>query len=106
MDQMKNITTYEYKEITVRNDKASLYLDCYESFGWKQDENFPPLESGDEVTLKLKRDRRLLNKVELTRPVSCSASCWRFRLLRPGSRTLFCLPHPPGQKDPAGKSVY
>lgn len=65
MDQMKNITTYEYKEITVRNDKASLYLDCYESFGWKQDENFPPLESGDEVTLK--RDRRLVNKVELTR---------------------------------------
>ena len=52
MDQMKNFTTYEYKEITVRNDKASLYLDCYESFGWRQDENFP---------------RRLVNKVELTR---------------------------------------
>ena len=67
MDQMKNFTAYEYKEITVRNDKAPLYLDCYESFGWKQDENFPPLESGDEVTLKLKRDRRLVNKVELTR---------------------------------------
>lgn len=67
MEQMKNFTAYEYKEITVRNDKAPLYLDCYESFGWKQDENFPPLESGDKVTLKLKRDRRLVNKVELTR---------------------------------------
>lgn len=67
MEQMKNFTTYEYKEIMVRNDKASLYLDCYESFGWKQDENFPPRESGDKVTLKLKRDRRLVNKVELTR---------------------------------------
>lgn len=67
MDQMKNFTAYEYKEITVRSDKAPLYLDCYESFGWKQDENFPPQESGDKVTLKLKRDRRLVNKVELTR---------------------------------------
>lgn len=67
MNQMKNFTAYEYKEITVRSDKAPLYLDCYESFGWKQDENFPPQESGDKVTLKLKRDRRLVNKVELTR---------------------------------------
>ena len=67
MEQMKNFTAYEYKEITVHNDKASLYLDCYESFGWKQDENFPPLESGDKVPLKLKRARRLVNKVELTR---------------------------------------
>lgn len=67
MEQMKNFTTYEYKEITVCSDKAPLYLDCYESFGWKQDENFSPQESGDKVTLKLKRDRRLVNKVELTR---------------------------------------
>lgn len=67
MNQMKNFTAYEYKEITVRSDKAPLYLDCYESFGWKPDENFPPQESGDKVTLKLKRDRRLVNKVELTR---------------------------------------
>lgn len=67
MNQMKNFTAYEYKEITVRSDKAPLYLDCYESFGWKPDENFPLQESGDKVTLKLKRDRRLVNKVELTR---------------------------------------
>ena len=51
----------------MRSDKASLYLDCYESFGWQADENFPPQESGDKVTLKLKRDRRLVNKTELTR---------------------------------------
>lgn len=153
MDQMKNITTYEYKEITVRSDKASLYLDCYESFGWKQDENFPPLESGDKVTLKLKRDRRLVNKVELTclqrnfeaamneiialeHSKTTAAIIWALciglvgtafvagsvfcrraspcpALHRAGGsgfcgldRTLFCLPHPPGQKDPAGKSVY
>lgn len=60
-------TAYEYKEVTVSCDKASLYLDCYESFGWQQDENFPPKESGGRVTLKLKRNRRLVNRTELTR---------------------------------------
>lgn len=64
---MKNYTSYEYKEITVRSDKASLYLDCYESFGWQQDENFPVQENRDKITLKLKRDRKLVNKTELTR---------------------------------------
>jgi len=63
----KNFTSYEYKEIFVRSDKASFYLDCYESFGWQPDENFPPKESGGKTTLKLKRDRKLVNKTELTR---------------------------------------
>lgn len=67
MNDRKNFTSYEYKEITVHSEKASLYLDCYESFGWRQDENFPPKESGEKITLKLKRDRRLVNKTELTR---------------------------------------
>ena len=62
-----NFTAYEYKEVTVHSDRASLYLDCYESFGWKQDENFPPLKNGDKITLKLKRDRKLVNRTELTR---------------------------------------
>ena len=62
-----NFISYEYKERTVRSDKASFYLDCYESFGWKPDESFPPQESGGSVTLRLKRDRRLVNKTELTR---------------------------------------
>lgn len=63
----RDFTAYEYKEIVVPSSKASLYLDGYESFGWKQDENFPPQESGGKVALKLKRDRKLVNKTELTR---------------------------------------
>ena len=60
-------TACDYKEITVGSDKASLYLDCYACFGWQQDENFPPRESGGKVALRLRRDRRLVNKIELTR---------------------------------------
>ena len=63
----KNFPSYEYKEMAVRSDKASFYLDCYESFGWQPDENFPPKEMGGKTILKLKRDRRLVNKTELTR---------------------------------------
>ena len=67
MNSDKNYRAYEYKEVTVPDSKASLYLDCYESFGWQQDENFPPQASRGKVLLKLKRDRHILNKTELTR---------------------------------------
>lgn len=67
MDQMKNFTAYEYKEITMRSDKAPFYLDCYESFGWQQDENFPMQETKNTVLIRLKRDRKLVNRTELTR---------------------------------------
>lgn len=67
MNSKKNFTSYEYKEITVHSDKASFYLDCYESFGWQLDDNFPPQENREHVTLRLKRDRKLVNRAELTR---------------------------------------
>lgn len=67
MNSMKNFIFYEYKEITVRSDKAPLYRDCYECFGWQQDENFSMQETGGKITLTLKRDRKLVNKTELTR---------------------------------------
>lgn len=58
---------YEYQQITVPQARASMYLDGYESFGWKSDEHFLPQESGNSVTLHLRRDRKILNKMELTR---------------------------------------
>lgn len=60
-------TSYEYKELNVKEEQASFYLDCYENFGWQQDENFPSQRKGDLVVLKLKRNRKIVNKVELTR---------------------------------------
>ena len=58
---------FEYKELHVGEEQAGFYLDCYENFGWQQDENFPPQRAGGQVTLKLKRNRKIVNKVELTR---------------------------------------
>ena len=65
--ELREFTAYEYKELNVKEDLASFYLDCYENFGWEQDNNFPPQENGGMVVLKLKRNRKIINKVELTR---------------------------------------
>ena len=67
MNSDKNYRAWEYKDISVPDSKASFYLDCYECFGWQQDENFPPQAARGKLALKLKRDRRILNKTELTR---------------------------------------
>ena len=56
-----------FSSMTLPGGTYYLYLDCYESFGWQQDENFPPQAARGKVALKLKRDRRILNKTELTR---------------------------------------
>lgn len=63
----EEFTSYEYKELNVKEDLASFYLDCYENFGWQQDEKFSPQENGGRTILKLKRNRKIVNKVELTR---------------------------------------
>lgn len=58
---------YEYKEILVPSDKASLYLDCYKNFGWQADGNIPAKNLHSQIKLRMKRDRKIINKMELTR---------------------------------------
>ena len=71
--QLKNFVGYEYKEIVAESSKASFLLDGYESFGWEADDNL--MESRrtvnsmtqKEVIIRLKRNRKIINKAELTR---------------------------------------
>ena len=71
----KNFIGYEYKEITADEDQISFLLDGYENFGWKLDENismkrehsYAPQIPLHKATLHLKRDRKIVNKMELTR---------------------------------------
>lgn len=58
---------YDYKEIIADQDDVSMYLDSYESFGWIQDGNAQPMMVMGKVSIKFKRDRKILNKAELTR---------------------------------------
>lgn len=63
----KDYVGYDYKSITTDSNKASMYLDAYENFGWMPDDSLPTAGLGRSIILKLKRDRKIPNKVELTR---------------------------------------
>ena len=70
----KEYISYEYKTVTADADRASFLLDGYENFGWEPDENIyqnagEAVTPGKQkkVTLRLKRNRKIVNKMELTR---------------------------------------
>lgn len=63
----KYFVGYEYKEVTVDQEKTSMYLDAYLNFGWIEDDHSMPPTIKGKVIIRLKRDRKLLNKAELTR---------------------------------------
>ena len=62
-----NFVGYEYKEVNGKNEKVSLYLDAYMNFGWIIDKNVEPVKDSAKITIRLKRDRKINNKAELTR---------------------------------------
>lgn len=72
---------YEYKEVIADERLESMYIDCYQCFGWFLDENTPEkvykerYRSGSKVTIRLKRDRKIINKMELTRLQRHFESC-------------------------------
>lgn len=71
--QQKNFVGYEYKEITAESSKASFLLDGYENFGWEMDENLQgnrntrKTPNQNKIIIRLKRNRKIINKMELTR---------------------------------------
>ncbi|MBQ8558999.1 MAG: hypothetical protein IJ439_03320 [Tyzzerella sp.] len=76
MQENKNsFVGYEYKTFTVPAQKASQFIDCYESFGWELDENIPPATGYGSSILKMKRNRKIINKMELTRLQRHFESC-------------------------------
>lgn len=64
----RNFVGYEYKEVITKQEMESLYVDGYQNFGWKLEAagTMPGRASG-MVTMKFKRDRKIVNKAELTR---------------------------------------
>ena len=68
----KKYVGYEYKEIAADSGMVSLLLDGYESFGWEVNDSLPDCSMGGKLggsrtVIQLKRDRKILNKAELTR---------------------------------------
>lgn len=69
----RNYVGYEYKEIAAEEQMVSLLLDGYESFGWEVNDSLPESTIGGKTSIRqksvirLRRDRKILNKAELTR---------------------------------------
>lgn len=61
---------YEYKNREVAEEYVSLYLDSYPCFGWEEDPNqsvSPKAYQMSRTMLHFRRDRKICNKMELTR---------------------------------------
>jgi len=71
----KEYIGYDYLTVTADSEKASMYLDAYKNLGWIQDDSMPVKQVGNTVTMKLKRDRKILNKTELKRLQQHLESC-------------------------------
>lgn len=74
----KDFIAYDYKEVTVKPEYASMILDGYENFGWQSDEHFSEIQSRQEQSktrIRMRRDWKIVNKAELTRLQRKFESC-------------------------------
>jgi len=72
--EKKDFVGYEYKEVMAEGSRISLLLDGYENLGWELDERLMECgqsrgasSSSQKTVLQLKRNRKIINKAELTR---------------------------------------
>lgn len=73
---------YEYKEIVVDKSRVSFLLDGYKNFGWEADGNISKyyeerknFQLQNRVVQRIKRNRKINNKTELTRLQKNFESC-------------------------------
>lgn len=59
---------YEYRDFTITYELESLWADSMECFGWQlEGRHISSLQGTNKVNLKFKRNRKIINKAELTR---------------------------------------
>lgn len=82
--KQKEFVGYEYKEVSADKSRVSLLVDGYENFGWEVDGNISEFyeecknpQKQNKVILRLKRNRKIINKMELTRLQRNFESCVR-----------------------------
>lgn len=67
LEQKKGFIGYEYTEVTTQRKLESVYADSYPGFGWELEGTATPPQGDTFVTLRFKRDRKIRNKLELSR---------------------------------------
>lgn len=68
----QHFVEYEYKQVITNVNKVSFLIDGYKNFGWIVDKNMSQDTTNIQntharVVLRLKRNRKIINKMELTR---------------------------------------
>ncbi len=58
---------YEYKTVSVNHQMESVYADGYQNFGWETEGTPESSATVGMVSMRFKRNRKILNKAELTR---------------------------------------
>ena len=58
---------YDYKVVSADLDKAAMVINSLGYFGWVPDEVIPQKQTSERVTVTMKRDRKIVNRAELTR---------------------------------------
>ena len=100
--QRKEFIAYEYKEIRAESSKASFLIDGYENFGWELDGNVVEAagikkksQKPTETVFHLKRNRKIVNKMELTRLQrnfeSCVAQIEKLENAKTSLATIYAL---------------
>lgn len=76
-NETKDFIAYEYLSLNVKSEREPLYVDCYETLGWTLVNNTALIDKddyyintisykdSDMINIKLKRDRRIKNKIQL-----------------------------------------
>lgn len=64
---LNDSVVYEHCNVTVKRDYADLYSDNYQNFGWETETTSVAQKKRHTVTIKFRRDRKIRNKMELTR---------------------------------------
>ena len=86
---------YDYMERIVSGGQAHQYLACYACFGWQLEGSCSVEDAQQPVSLRMKRERKIMNKMELTRLQRHFEACVReLRLLeqsRDGAATAVAL---------------
>jgi hypothetical protein len=62
-----NFIGYEYKDVLVSRRMESVFSDAYVNFGWILDSVSTSIHNYASIVMKFKRDRKIRNKMELTR---------------------------------------
>lgn len=86
-----SFVAYETREITVSRQYAAMYTGGFRDLGWEPDGAQSLSEADPFIRLRFRRDRRIINRVELTRLENQFCACMKDIERLEQSRTHYAM---------------